>query len=395
MRYGKTLAVMMTLVLIILWSIQVDAKDHRKKDPAFVPQTGQTGANYPGDDGDLQKEVPKPEPRNTDNEDGTVLLAGIAGASTLYVDQVGSCDGKAPCYLHPQDAVNAANPGDTITVYPGIYGSRVFRDTPPHYSANDKNAPALIVYKDELTIQAIDPDLSKTVIQTTHDYWSNPVAIQASTGGAWNGSAYIGAGVNPAYGAAPNAVTIIASNVIISGFTLRKPYMNVDWSGFYNTAGVMIGGLYAGDPFHLGVGDNTVTKCVFKDVWNAIYIWHSSDNTILNNTVEALGFTGHWAAISIYDGYTQDQINLGYSSQYNKIINNTIADKGISVGAWATPIWTDNTGTKVHGNQLPYGVLGTHYSSGPKLFSGNVVAGYWVMEASDYKFPGKSNHHMH
>jgi hypothetical protein len=40
--------------------------------PAPVPQTGQTESHYLGDDGDLQKGVECPEPRFTDNEDGTV-----------------------------------------------------------------------------------------------------------------------------------------------------------------------------------------------------------------------------------------------------------------------------------------------------------------------------------
>ena len=45
---------------------------------------------------------------------------GSADPGTLYVDAAGVCGGNTPCYLHPQDAVNAANPGDTILVYPGI-----------------------------------------------------------------------------------------------------------------------------------------------------------------------------------------------------------------------------------------------------------------------------------
>jgi parallel beta-helix repeat protein len=317
-----------------------------------------------------------------------------ANSGTLYVDDDDpTCDGNSPCYTHPQDAVNAANPGDTILVYPGTYGSRRYTSpTPPHWSApNDQYAPALIVYKDELTIKAVDPDPANTVIETTHDYWSNPVAIQASTGGTWDGSQYVGAGVYPTAGTAPNAVAIIASNITIRGFTLRKPYMGVAWSGFWNTAGVMIGGLYAGDPDHLGSDGNTVENCVFKDVWHAVYIWHSSDNMIVNNTVEPLGAsTNHWAAIEIYDGYNDDQINLGYTSKDNKIINNTVADKGIFVGAWAPSIWTDNTGTKVHGNHAT-GLL-TGYSSGSKVFSGNTVSWYGASQASDYKFPGKSNH---
>jgi len=331
-----------------------------------------------------------------------VLVAGLLVPSVAVADEPTTWtvdDDGAECptadFTHPQDAVNAASPGDTILVYPGTYGSRQYTSpTPPHWSApNDQYAPALIVYKDGLTIKAVDPDPSRTIIETTHDYWSNPVAIQASTGGTWDGSQYVGAGVYPDGGTAPNAVAIIASGVTIDGFTLRKPYMEVSWYGFWNTAGVMLGGLYAGGSQFLGSDGNTVRKCVFEDVWHAVYIWHSSDNMIVNNTVEALGpGTGHWAAIEIYDGYNEAQINLGYTSKGNKIINNTIADKGIFVGAWAPPIWTDNTGTHVHGNQAT--AIGTGFSSGRKVFSGNIVDGYWHYEASGHKFPGKSNHRV-
>ena len=152
----------------------------------------------------------------------------------------------------------------------------------------------------------------------------------------------------------------------------------------------MIGGLYAGDPEHLGSDGNTVQNCVFEDVWHGVYIWHSSENKIVKNTVEALGAaTGHWAGISIYDGYNNDQINLGYTSQQNKIINNVVKDKGIAVGAWAPSIWTDNTGTQIHGNSAT-GILVT-YSKGKKVISGNNVDWYGAVEASDYKFPGRSN----
>jgi parallel beta-helix repeat protein len=211
-----------------------------------------------------------------------------AKSSIWTVDDDGvECPGAD--FTHPQDAVNVANPGDTILVYPGTYGSRVFATKPPHWGQNDQYAPALIVYKDGLRIEAVDPDPSQTVVETTHDWWSNPVAIQASTGGTWDGIEYVGAGVYPTFYTTPNAIAIIASNVTIDGFTIRKPFMGIDfWSGFWNTAGVIIGGLYTGDPDHLGSDRNIVMNCVFEDLWHALYIWHSSGNKIINNMVKAL-----------------------------------------------------------------------------------------------------------
>jgi hypothetical protein len=47
--------------------------------PAPVPRTGQTDSSATADDGDLEKGVPWPSPRFTDNEDGTITdnLTGL------------------------------------------------------------------------------------------------------------------------------------------------------------------------------------------------------------------------------------------------------------------------------------------------------------------------------
>jgi len=300
-----------------------------------------------------------------------------ASPMTWYVN---TSYNQQPGNLRPgnlQLAVNMASPGDTVNVLPGTYGSQVWPNQAPFGSAaSDRYAPALIVWRDNLTIQAVDSDPSTTIIKSTHNAWSNPIAIRAATGGTWTPGAWgsmVGGGVIPTAGSAPNAISLIASGVTIDGFTLQKPDDGTAAGGFWNTAGVMIGGLCAGDTAHLGSNGNTVQNNVFSDLWHAIYIWHSDHNTIVNNTVEALGDTGHWAAIESYDGYNDEQIGYGNPSTCNTISHNSLADKGIFVGAWAPPTWTDNTDTMINYNVAT--AIGRGYSSGPAMACWNTLPG--------------------
>jgi len=206
------------------------------------------------------------------------MFSGTAVAADLYVDDgyTSSTPGWGVySFSHPQDAVNAATAGDIILVYPGTYGSR-YSDCPwsPSCGCGDTNAPALIVYKDNLTIRATGT-AAETIIESTHLCWSNPPAVQRSTNYAVNSIA------------APNGVSIIASGVTIEGFTLRSLFAGDAGTNYPNTAGIMIGGLYAGDQSHLGVIGTIVKNCVISG-HSGIYNWRSSNTLIQKNTVTIL-----------------------------------------------------------------------------------------------------------
>lgn len=181
---------------------------------------------------------------------------------------------------------------------------------------------------------------------------------------------------------------IIADDVTISGFT-------IDGSSQFNTAGVLIGGEFPGDDRYLGVCGATVSECIIEDNLQGVYIWHASDCTIVNNTIRNNlddGSSVMGCGIILWDGNT-DEIVTNTPSQYNSFINNEIYKNdrwGIFVGCWPQTtdgtITSDNSGTKIHGNNLynngDYRLLGGDwnwlgigfsFTSGSKKLSGNKI----------------------
>lgn len=144
---------------------------------------------------------------------------------------------------------------------------------------------------------------------------------------------------------------VIASDVTIKGFKIIGNYGGILQS--YNSPGIIIGGLSPGDLSNLGVEGVTISNNIFYDCWCGIYIWKSSNNILIGNTIHDMEYRG----IQIYDGSTNAQILQGFPSQNNQIIDNEIYDAlgGISIGAYNPPpggLHTDNSGTIIKDNYL-------------------------------------------
>lgn len=284
----------------------------------------------------------------------SVLFLGVspAMAAMLYVDDDGLCGGNSPCYAHPQDAVNAAAPGDTILVYPGTYGTRYYPDCGwANCGCGDTSAPALIVYKPDLTIQATGT-AGETIIESTHQCWSNVMPVTKSTG------------LVPDFGTAPNGVSVIASGVTLQGFTIRSAYMgdpnvNGDWP---NTAGIMIGALYAGDKPPIGVTGTTVKDCIISG-HSGIYNWRASNTLVDGDTITVLSplSTAHNGnGIAVWDGYFEGIFPP--TSTGVKVLNSHIdttmltapgEGNGIMFGGTdSTGAGTDQSGMIIDGNTI-------------------------------------------
>jgi parallel beta-helix repeat protein len=204
-------------------------------------------------------------------------------------------------YADIQLAINAAIPGDTILVHPGVYIER--GPFPIGYvQPSDQYAPPVIVYKDGLTIKSTGgPGVTSITCSLT--FWLNPKAIQISTGGAL---------INPS-STAPSAVIIIANHVTIDGFTIVANYVGDPGTTSHpNTAGVFIGALaagYTGYPWD-GTGYATIQNNIISG-WSGIYIWKSPGNVIQHNTITIVPPIPSYAnvppgdGIEVWDGWHQ------------------------------------------------------------------------------------------
>ena len=89
-------------------------------------------------------------------------LAAPATPTVRYVAPAGSCGGAAPCYAHPQAAIDAASAGDEIRVAAGVYAGVISRGGTTQAVYLDKSITLRGGYK--LADWTLDPASNPTTL---------------------------------------------------------------------------------------------------------------------------------------------------------------------------------------------------------------------------------------
>ena len=293
----------------------------------------------------------------------TLVLAALlvaipvsAGPATLYVDAAGTCSGNTPCYTTIQAAINAASDNDTILVYPGTYDPQI-EVTPPCWGGH-YYAQAVVVWKAGLTIRAVGPDPANTIIQSTFAGWMQNWRIQILTGGTYGPRPNcfpITGGYNPEISVAPSAVIVVKDNVTIEGFTIVSAYIGDPGQTWHpNTAGVMIGGVAAGDTTVDGVSSTTVRNCVISG-WSAVYNWKSSNTTLDGNVMTNIQTTTAPMGSTVNGWGGSNQGNCSRSATGMRLVNNTITsvavENAVFLGGFCNG-WINNSDLYIDGNTI-------------------------------------------
>ncbi|HDM67374.1 MAG TPA: PKD domain-containing protein, partial [Thermoplasmatales archaeon] len=214
---------------------------------------------------------------------GALWFSERCNATTIYVDDSGGTD-----YTSIQDAIDAANTSDIIYVYSGVYQEN-------------------LVINKSITLQGEGGDSTEI------------------------------------HGSGDHTIKILASNVSISGFTVKNTGISNSFSSVYLDC----------------VSNCFLENLVIQNAGNGIYLVNSNGNTVMNNYI-------HSSNIGIYLSNADENI-----VKDNDIKNNN---------AYGIYITSTSNGNILYLNDFSDNILGNAYDRGENSWSYQSKGNYW----SDY-----------
>ncbi|NOQ33077.1 MAG: hypothetical protein GQ567_02600 [Methanosarcinales archaeon] len=296
-----------------------------------------------------------------------VVGAGVGAAATWYVDDDG---GAEIDYMKIQDAVNAAEDGDTIYVYAGIYNECLI--VCKSLILQGENREATIVDANGgnkgIEITANDCAISGFTIRNCLDTGidissssnSNTITdniIHSVTGGSncdWDGievtiSSYNVISNNKIFDCDDEGIELDGSsyNIVINNTIYSNTEVGIDVRGslhnyianntIYSNGepGISLGRSWSTEPVVWGSSHNTITfNVIYSNGDDGIGLKNSSNNNITNNNISNNQCGGIHLRNSSNNNITKNNISLNNdtgidiagSSSHNFITNNNVFD---------------------------------------------------------------------